>query len=166
MTEVGESVEALHARVDLEVERLSRRHAKRLRCRSGCSSCCIDGITVFAVEAERIRRNHAALLVLGVPHPVGACAFLDADGSCRIYADRPYVCRTQGLPLRWFVEDGEQRDICELNDGEPDIVRLPATDCFTLGPFEEELVSLQTKAAGRPPRRWDRVPLRDLFEKT
>ena len=88
--------------------------AQVLRARRG------DQITVFEVEAEVIRRHHADLLAEGEPHAEGACAFLDGEGACRIYEHRPYVCRTQGLPLRWLEElDGETvelRDICPLND--------------------------------------------------
>ncbi|MBK7707050.1 MAG: hypothetical protein IPJ30_15135 [Acidobacteria bacterium] len=54
-----------------------------------------------------------------MPHTRGACAFLDQD-ACRIYPDRPYVHRTQGLPLRWIEDDLEEafkyRDICPLNE--------------------------------------------------
>jgi hypothetical protein len=120
-------------------------------------------LTVFEVEAEPIRRHHAELLRTGTPHVEGACAFLDAEGACRIYPERPYVCRSQGLPLRWIDErDGqpvEFRDICPLNeDGEP-VERLAAEECWTLGPFEERLARLQL-AAGEDSNR---TALRDLF---
>ena len=108
-------IASLHADIDRATRRLHLVHAARLQCREGCSSCCIDDLTVFEVEAEQVRRHHAELLATGTPHAVGACAFLDERGACRIYAQRPYVCRTQGLPLRWSEEgdDGtvERRDI-------------------------------------------------------
>src|SRR3954453_10454684 len=94
----GAAITSLHAEVDVETHRLHVLHAARLECRHGCSSCCVDGLTVFDVEAELIRRGHRDLLATGVPHAAGACAFLDSEGACRIYAERPYVCRTQGLP--------------------------------------------------------------------
>jgi len=34
-----------------------------------------------------------------VPRAEG-CAALDAEGRCRIYAARPLVCRTHGVPVR------------------------------------------------------------------
>lgn len=140
-------------------------HGARLACRRGCSACCVDGLTVFEVEAEPIRRHHAALLATGLPHAEGACAFLDPEGGCRIYAQRPYVCRTQGLPLRWIEEqDGqpvELRDVCPLNEAGPPIELLPADDCWTLGPVEERLARLQLAAtASAAPRR---TSLRALF---
>ena len=98
------------------------------------------------------------------PHNEGACAFLDETGACRIYKDRPYVCRTQGLPLRWFDEIENQlvelRDICPLNeDGEP-IEDLPEKECWTLGEFEAKLAELQ-KAFGKGEMK--RIKLRNLF---
>jgi hypothetical protein len=156
----------LHREVGARAASLFERHAARVQCRLGCRECCVDGITVFEVEAERIRRSHRHLLASGPPHPLGACAFLDAEGVCRIYAERPYVCRTQGLPLRW-LEEGEAgapveyRDICPLNDvgGEP-VESLPVDDCWTIGPTEGRLAALQ-EGYGAGARR---VALRSLFE--
>jgi len=159
----ADTIVTLHAELDKQARRLHVMHAARLHCQRGCSSCCVDELTVFEVEAERIRQHHAELLATGEPHALGACAFLDSEGACRIYQQRPYVCRTQGLPLRWLeTEDDlttvELRDICPLNEpGEP-IEQLPAEECWTLGPFEERLARLQLAARPR-----ERTRLRDLF---
>ncbi|MEO1338853.1 MAG: YkgJ family cysteine cluster protein, partial [Myxococcota bacterium] len=135
------AVERLHAEVDQAIEPLAQKHGPRLRCNKGCTGCCIDDLTVFEAEAARIQHHHDELLRTETPAPEGQCAFLDEAGACRIYPDRPYVCRTQGLPLRWWDEgpDGpaEFRDICALNelDGPP-LVELNADHCWTLGPYE------------------------------
>jgi uncharacterized protein len=157
-----DAIVALHAEVDRESRRLHVLHAARLQCRQGCNACCVDDLTVFDAEAERIRSRHSALL-RGAPGPTGACAFLGEGGECRIYVDRPYVCRTQGLPLRW-IEDAEGgpvelRDICALNDAGEPIESLHVDDCWTIGPVEERLALLQL-AAGAGARR---TRLRDLF---
>ena len=157
----------LHRQVDRQAAELARRHAARLHCRRGCTPCCRDDLTVFNVEAERIRRHHTELLENGRPHPQGACAFLDAEGACRIYPERPYVCRTQGLPLRWIGEDErgqavEYRDICPLNEEGPALEELPEEDCWTIGPTEAHLVQLQRRDAGDAP---ERIALRDLFRR-
>ena len=151
----------LHAEVDARAGALATEHAARLQCRRGCSACCVDGITVFAIEAERIRSHNKELLAQGAPHPPGACAFLDVEGACRIYADRPYVCRTQGLPLRWIDEErgAELRDICPLNEAGEPIAALPENSCWTLGPAEARLADLQ-RASGQD---GERVMLRELF---
>jgi Fe-S-cluster containining protein len=157
-----DTVARLHADVARETRRLHLLHAK-LECRRGCSSCCVDGLSVFDVEAAHIQRNHAGLLATGVPHPEGVCAFLDELGACRIYADRPYVCRTQGLPLRWLEErEGgsvELRDICPLNAALEPIEELPDEACWSIGPIEERLARLAL-AGGAGAHR---TRLRDLF---
>jgi hypothetical protein len=163
-----QEIARLHADVDAEAAHLFERHRGRLKCRNGCSGCCADDLTVFAVEAELIRAQHPALLFAGRPHPAGQCAFLDDQESCRIYAARPYVCRTQGLPLRWIETqpDGtsvELRDICPLNDGDEPIEALPDEACWAIGPFERRLAQLQAGADGGKLRR---VALRSLFGST
>ena len=163
-----------HAEVDVSAARLAARHRERLQCRRGCAACCVDDLTVFEIEAERIRRNHPGLLRDGAPHTPGACAFLDGEGACRIYADRPYVCRTQGLPLRWFEElhDApvvERRDICPLNDTGTPLGELPDADCWLLGPAEAKLEKLARRESAdsstEETRAPARVALRSLFRR-
>lgn len=153
-------VERLHRAVDAATAPLVRRHGARLACKRGCTACCVDDISVFEVEAALIRRHHGPLLAESRPHPEGACAFLAEDGACRIYATRPYVCRTQGLPMRWHEERGDEtvevRDICPLNEAGEPLVALDVTECWTLGAAERHLAAL----AGESPNR---VRLRDLF---
>ena len=164
-----EALRTLHAEIDREAARLEEIHRDRLQCGRGCSACCLDGLTVRAVEAERIRAAHPALLREGLPGPAGACAFLDEDGSCRIYADRPSVCRSQGLPLRvlFETEEGEideRRDICGLNvEGGPPLEALDEEACWLVGPFELRLEAID-EAFGGPDA--PRVALRSLFERT
>lgn len=163
--EVYSELVKLHRAIDLMVEQLIRVHGARLRCGPGCTDCCVDGITVFEVEAERIRREATPVLKARSPAPPGRCAFLDDSGACRIYPQRPYVCRTQGLPLRWIDEDDEvglveRRDICALNEPGPSVVELPPDQCWSIGPVEERLARLQTEHGQG---RLRRVALRDLF---
>jgi Fe-S-cluster containining protein len=148
-------VDDIHAEVDARAAELAAQHAARLACRRGCFGCCVDDITVFEVEAEKIRAGAAELLAAGTPHPPGRCAFLGSEGDCRIYALRPYVCRTQGLPLRWIDDEAEveYRDICELN--EVAVETLEPEACWTIGEFEERLARANGSAG--------RVALRDLF---
>src|SRR5215216_2070982 len=163
--EVQDELTRLYSELDSLTEPLNRLHSERLQCRRGCSACCVDGLSVYSIEAANIRLHHGDLLEAESPHKKGACAFLDEVGGCRIYAHRPYVCRTQGLPLRWIEEIDdetrvEMRDICPLNDeGEP-IENLSEQDCWTIGPFEERLAFLQFTADGG---KMNRVALRELF---
>jgi len=169
MTGPGDDLEelaALHAEVDAAARALALCHADRLQCRLGCHACCVDELTVTRIEAERIRRAHPQLLATGVPHPVGGCAFLDAEGACRIYAERPLVCRTQGLPLRMFFEDEvgeieERRDICPLNlEGGPPLEQLADDALWLVGVHELRLAAIDAAAGGSDETR---IRLRDLF---
>lgn len=150
--------------MDARAGALYARHAARLRCRCGCAACCVDELTVFAVEAALIRARAPGVL-REAPHPPGACGFLDEAGACRIYAQRPYVCRTQGLPLRWVDFDApggpvERRDVCPRNEPGPAIETLPAADCWELGPAEARLARIEAERTGGA---LVRVALRELF---
>jgi Fe-S-cluster containining protein len=157
---------ALHDEIDREAAALAVVHGARLQCRRGCHACCVDDLTVTRIEAERIRRVHPALLAEGRPHPAGACAFLDDEGACRIYAERPSVCRSQGLPLRMFFEDEageieERRDICPLNlEGGPPLAALPEEQLWLVGIHELRLAAIDEAAGGSDETR---IPLRELF---
>ncbi|MBA2663283.1 MAG: YkgJ family cysteine cluster protein [Bradymonadaceae bacterium] len=163
-----EMVRRLHRAVDLMVAPLEARHRERLQCRMGCSACCVDDLSVFEVEAARIQAEHAELLEQARGRERGGCAFLDEGGACRIYESRPYVCRTQGLPLRWLeLGDGvdevvEFRDICALNETSEPIESLEDQECWTIGLVEQKLSELQQALGSEPERR---VALRSLFRR-
>jgi uncharacterized small protein (DUF1192 family) len=161
------SVEEIHERIDARARELALHHAQRLQCKRGCDACCVDDLTVLPIEAELIRSRHGTLLREGTPHAAGACAFLGDEGECRIYPDRPYICRTQGLPLRWFSEDRageirERRAICPLNEEGPALESLPEESCWLIGPVELELANLQAET--RDPDE-SRIALRGLFDR-
>lgn len=156
-----EDIDDLHQAVDLAVAEIETPLRALLNCKVGCHDCCVDDITVFEVEAQRIREQ-AGDVLKQMPHAVGKCAFLDEAGQCRIYHVRPYVCRTQGLPLMWVEEEGDEwlayRDICPLNDEVP-IETMNDEACWQIGPFEGQLANLQQREGALK-----RVALRDLFE--
>lgn len=161
-------IEKYHRDVDSALRPLNWEHEKQLECKQGCSDCCQDELTIFEVEATVIKAHYPELLAQGTPHAPGMCAFLDDSGGCRIYEHRPYVCRSQGLPLRWIDEDeagelGEYRDICPKNDAPNFLESLPVESCWTLGPAEEALqqVQVENQEPGTEPKR---LMLRDLFE--
>lgn len=165
-------VARLHAVVDELAAPLVAQHREKLACKAGCADCCVDNLTVFRLEAARIEAAHPELLAEGEPHPEGACAFLDGEGRCRVYEVRPYVCRTQGLPLRWLEEHAsrsptgededdeiiESRDVCPKNFVGDALEALEADAMWSLGPFEQRLADKQHAIDGG-----ERVALRDLF---
>lgn len=154
------TIAAFHRDVDRAAQRLREHHGSDLHCRLGCHGCCRDNLSVFTVEAEHIRQNAPEVLKTD-PAPPGGCAFLDQAGACRIYPNRPYVCRSQGLPLRWMdhEEAAEYRDICPLNEDDIALESLEPEWCWTLGPFEADLQSIQLDVHGN----MERILLRDLF---
>lgn len=87
------------------------RRSTDLACRAGCSACCHAQLSVCDVEADLLREGLAALdaeargrLLARADTPRGPkdpCVMLEQDGRCAVYAYRPLVCRTQGLPLRY-----------------------------------------------------------------
>lgn len=158
-------LDRFYERVDQAVRTILALNPALFQCRPGCHDCCIDGLSVFEVEARNIACRCRDLLLHGAPHPEGACVFLGSGGDCRIYEHRPYVCRTQGLPLRWVEEqpDGmvvEMRDICPLNDTGKPLENLKPGECWSIGPFEEELAGMQLR---HHQEARDRVLLRTLF---
>jgi uncharacterized protein len=159
-TELIDAVDALHRAIDDNARVIAERHRDRLQCKRGCSGCCVDDLTVFEVEAAAIVRKHRALLENEAPHPGGRCAFLNDDGACRIYEERPYVCRTQGLPLRWIEGTRELRDICTLNAEGEAIESLPPQACWPIGPVEARLAAMQERTGSMK-----RVALRTLFSR-
>jgi hypothetical protein len=138
----------LVAKVDAQWTRSVELLAGRLRCAAGCSDCCRH-ITVFPVEAvsltramqdlpaEKIealrRRAHSAAAD-------GPCPLLDAEGCCALYAARPVICRTQGLPLLIRTDRGDQVANCPKNDlsGAP----LPAGSIVALERLNEILAAV------------------------
>jgi Fe-S-cluster containining protein len=103
---VLEAYEGFAKRVAPFSEAASRR--PDVQCAKGCSSCCVAGLSVCAVEAARVR---GALAELGpslrskvraqATNPKRTqCVFL-VDDACAVYEARPMVCRTQGLPLAY-----------------------------------------------------------------
>lgn len=85
------------AKIDAFFARVEARHGADMRCGSGCSDCCQPGLSVTRVEAEAIR----ALDLTGFAiETTDRCAALDASGRCKIYAARPFVCRSHGAPIR------------------------------------------------------------------
>ncbi|MFO0592190.1 MAG: YkgJ family cysteine cluster protein [Polyangiaceae bacterium] len=130
-------LEALWSKVDAFFERVAERYPGALACAAGCSDCCRRDLTVTSIEAHRIAalvralppEERAALLerVSGAP-----CVALDADGRCGIYAARPLVCRSHGVPLR-FVEPGASGkralpvlDVCPKNFVGADLASIDA----------------------------------------
>ncbi|MFN3341119.1 MAG: YkgJ family cysteine cluster protein [Flavobacteriales bacterium] len=144
-----------------DIDRLETAHASKMQCKKGCHACCIDDLVVFGVEAANIIKHYSALVQNEKPHPKGKCAFLNKEGACRIYNVRPFVCRTQGLPLKIINQKGnELRDVCPLNLEGVNLNKIPEKQLLHTNPYEEFLARLQLAV---DKGQMERIKLRSLF---
>lgn len=94
------------------------------------------------------------------------CPLLDEAGRCKVYAARPLICRSHGLPIQ--VGPSTQRDVCPLNfpDG-PEPAELPDADVLNVNSLNAILAVIDAVEHGG---RGDRVSLLDglaaYFERT
>ncbi|MCO4759921.1 MAG: YkgJ family cysteine cluster protein [Myxococcales bacterium] len=152
----------LHEQTDRRFSATTAALPTKIGCGSGCFSCCVDELTVWEIEAERIRQAGLTIQT----HQPGMCAFLDRDGRCQAYEVRPYVCRSQGAVLRWYDDVGERRASCDAHLAGLAFETLPESATFELGPAEHQLLGLATAWHGATGRRGLplRIALRDLAE--
>lgn len=113
---------ALLVQIDQLCDRIVATFSDRIACRAGCAACCtLQG--VLPVEAA-----YLALAWHQLPEPAARalrrhlraasdsdrCSLL-SDDCCPLYAARPIICRTHGLPLLVEDEHGARVDYCPLN---------------------------------------------------
>lgn len=134
--------------------------ASSMRCRPGCTECCQQDLNVLLAEGLALLRGLIALppetraaLVDAAAHPAEACALLDASGRCSVYAWRPLICRTHGLPLR---RSGPGWSSCRLNFT-PDDPPPPAACILNEGLLTAGLTVadglIRERLGGAPPGR-------------
>lgn len=122
--QVRERYQELISKVEAFFSRVQSRYGNAMQCKAGCTACCHVRLSVTALEASVIREGLAGLpdevrarlahrAKQGAP---GVCPALEADGRCAIYAWRPLVCRSHGVPIRQREPDGSASvSACEKN---------------------------------------------------
>lgn len=137
MRSLHEYQAVLH-KVDAKFAEIQGKHAARMQCGAGCHACCLPGLTVCGVERDHLLQHIDATpglqerleqLQAQNPHGGTRCSMLDADGRCLVYAARPLVCRSHGVPLH--VEAG-RLDACPLNFTDLPLAQLDAADRIDL----------------------------------
>ena len=156
------SYDQLAHKVDEFYARVRVRYPDALRCSMGCSSCCHQHLSVIPTEFRRIAQEVAALppaaraalaarLDGGRDDP--RCPLLDDAGACRVYAARPMICRTHGLPIA--LEAPALRDVCPLNfTAGPELAALDA-DCVLNVAIIDRALGVIDRLAGGDGTRQD-----------
>jgi len=117
------SYQALIEKVDAFFDRVAGRYTQEMKCAAGCDDCCRRTLTFYPFELERMveaAKELAEAELEGVIHrarqagadPEAACPLLK-EGLCLIYAARPVICRTHGLPM--LVPGEESLSMCVYN---------------------------------------------------
>jgi len=108
--------------LDAEIDRIAKMHVTVISCGPGCASCCLP-FSVLPIEAACVQEAIDALspadhntLRHNLSKDTEGCPLLIND-LCSIYAARPVICRTQGLPLAYVDEELETIEVsaCPLN---------------------------------------------------
>ena len=169
---------ALVSKVDAFFERVRSRHAAQMACMAGCSACCGHALTLSPVEAESVRLFVAALppdvrTVLATrSRRTSPCPALDDNGRCAIYAARPLICRTQGLPMRLGknalpvlqvgAADADGLSVCPLNFDGVRLGSIEGESILRVETLDTTLAVVNARAVGIE-RAVERLPIGDLL---
>lgn len=63
-------------------------------CEKGCSACCNIPVNISRLEAEYISKKAGKSVTNKIIQKSGSCPFLSETGTCSIYRQRPFNCRT------------------------------------------------------------------------
>jgi Fe-S-cluster containining protein len=157
-----------HKRVDeLTTDIFSHPIVQNLKgCKKGCSGCCHTEVSVTDDEAEllshRIKsgikidyvRLHTQKQAIkngqnfySIPYQMRACIFLSEEGHCKVYNDRPAVCRTNAV-----LGKSEQ---CSTVDGKVQVQTLIKTEEADMAIIGAFLVSNKSGVLGD--MVWDKL---------
>lgn len=137
----------LQARIDLVCRKIEAEFGPHLACQGGCDGCCRH-ISLFRVEAVALatavndlppeEASHILIRARGAS-PDGPCPLLE-NGLCLLYAARPIICRTHGLPLLTLQGGKQSVDFCPLNFR--DITSLPGSAVIDLDRLNTTLAAI------------------------
>ncbi len=163
--EVLESYERYVRDLDDFCAKLREKYWEALNCRPGCVTCCSRELTVFPIEAARIRRHisgfgavrreqlRARLAESNASVEAAPCPLL-YRGRCLVYPARPLLCRTEGYVLAHRDPDthGWRVTACPKNFEKLDLAsEIPAPDLINLESLNQSLAVLNhayVKASG------------------
>lgn len=158
---IREAYQQLIADINTMIDTIAgSRFKSRLQCRPGCASCCMQ-FSVLPLEAALVAEalhEHTPM-----SQKNGDSCLLLVDNLCQVYAVRPIICRTQGMPLGYVDEYAGTIEVsaCPLNF--PDDFPLTHDDLLYMDQFNSRLAELNLqycRATGLDPEK--RIPLADL----
>ena len=172
-----ERLSALAERVDADFAVIHERQATQMQCRAGCSDCCRARLSITQVEAAFLRRGLATLsderrteLAARTLEPDREmCPALDPDGRCGVYAFRPLICRSYGVPLRHrgdvALVNPPVIDVCDLNFTETPVSVLPSEDVVDQTALDDTLETIDRDyCAGKEMPLRQRIPIARILE--
>lgn len=125
MNDPLKSYQELVEKIDAFFRRVAGRYTQEIKCAPGCDDCCRRSLTFYPFEVERMLEAaegldraelegvvHRARQVGAAADPQAACPLLK-DGLCLVYAARPVICRTHGLPM--LVPGEDSLSMCVYN---------------------------------------------------
>lgn len=136
----------LRDELDVAASKLESMHQSQLSCKAGCDSCC-ESLRLFPLELAAINYELGHSVTLPPKKwrntKTSKCRFL-INHQCAIYASRPIICRTQGLPLLYENQDGEgyQLSVCHLNFKGVDVNKFYDGNALFMPPFNSRLFLL------------------------
>ena len=162
----------LRREIDARSSAVETLHCQHLTCKPGCHQCCVN-LTVFPVEfhaiLEELRQGAPSSGLELDPH--ASCALLK-QGLCSIYACRPMICRTHGLPVAFLNADGEAPEMnvsfCPLNfvDADEDILSFGPDSSLDIDDLNMKLYEVNLQFLQEHPELGygpsDRIDLREL----
>jgi Fe-S-cluster containining protein len=135
-----ERAKFVHTKINQSIDMLFEDEAvqKHVTCKKGCTACCHTQVSVTEGEAKLLSKyikkipnfdwhklekqadaKNSGNLFFKIPYDQRGCVFLDEEGSCSVYEDRPSVCRSNHA-----VSDAK---LCETKDGVSSKIRLLKT---------------------------------------
>jgi uncharacterized protein len=158
--EASSRYRALREKVDHFFLDVRKKYPTSFQCGSGCHSCCQPNLSVSPLEANFLKESNQKERALAneQANPFGGtrCSFLNPEGLCLVYEQRPLLCRSHGLPLSFLNDKEKVIDVCSLNFADLELEHLPGTDFLNLD-LINTLLNLLNKSSGHDPLQ--RIPL-------
>ncbi len=135
---------ALVRRADDHARAVFTRYGSHMACQKGCDDCC-RFLSLFPVEAAALSAAFLELPPESRALIETACAQdtecpLLHNHECLLYAARPLICRTHGLPVCFKEQDSLKVDFCPENF--KDLTKLPGDALLDLDQLNTTLAAV------------------------